>query len=140
MIEDRIRPLGAYPSLRRCGDWLFLSGMSARQADGGCAGVTQLADGELQIDVALQTRVVIEKIRKALQEAGAALSDCVSLSCYLTDMRDFEAYNRAYAEVFDEATGPARTTVAVHQLPHPHMRIEITATAFCAAMDRAATP
>jgi len=127
MSAALIKPLGAYPALKRRGDWLFVSGMSARQADGSCAGVSEL-EGQVQIDVALQTRVVIEKIRAALQTEGAALSDCVSLVCYLTDMRDFAAYNAAYAEYFD-LSGPARTTVAVHQLPHPHMRIEITATA-----------
>jgi len=122
-----IKPLGAYPALKRRGDWLFVSGMSARQADGSCAGVSEV-EGQLQIDVALQTRVVIEKIRAALQAEGADLSDCLSLCCYLTDMRDFAAYNAAYAEYFD-LSGPARTTVAVYQLPHPHMRIEISATA-----------
>jgi 2-aminomuconate deaminase len=129
MNSPRIAPLGAYPPLRRRGPWLFVSGMSARQADGSCAGVTAGHDGAPQIDVAEQTRVVIEKIRDALQAEGAGLADCLSLTCYLTDMRDFAAYNAAYAEYFDAATGPARTTLAVHQLPHPHMRIEITATA-----------
>ena len=128
MREDSIGPLGPYPPLKRCGEWLFVSGMSARQADGSCAGVSQQADGELRIDVALQTRVVIEKIRAALATEGGTLADCQTMTCYLTDMRDFAADNAAYAQYFD-AEGPARTTVAVHQLPHPHMRIEITATA-----------
>jgi len=97
MGTEAIAPLGAYPTLRRRGAWVFVSGMSARQADGSCAGVRRLPGGELQIDVAEQTRVVIAKIRAALQS--------------------------------DAETGPARTTVAVHQLPHPQMRIEITATA-----------
>ena len=43
-------------------------------------------------------------------------------------MNDFGGYNEVYAEFFDEA-GPARTTVAVHQLPHPHLLIEIQAVA-----------
>ncbi len=128
MNTNTIRPLGAYPSVRRQGPWLFVSGMSARLADGSCAGVSRTPAGDREIDVALQTRVVIEKIRAVLQAEGAGLADCVSLTCYLTDMRDFGAYNDAYAEYFD-AQGPARTTVAVHQLPHPDMRIEITATA-----------
>lgn len=113
-----MKPLGNYPPLRRRGAWLFVSGMSARQADGSVPG-----------DTAEQTRTVIEKIRAALATEGATLVDCVSLTCYLTDMRDFEAYNRAYSEYFDIASGPARTTVAVHQLPHPRMLVEITATA-----------
>lgn len=126
--SSAIKPLGNYPPLRRAGDWLYVSGMSARQADGQCAGVLRDADGGVTVDVALQTRVVIGKIRDALASAGADLSHCVSLTCYLTDMRDFDAYNRAYGEYFC-IDGPARTTIAVHQLPHPDMRIEITATA-----------
>lgn len=122
-----IKPLGNYPPLRRVGNWLYVSGMSARQADGQCAGVQHTASG-VTIDVALQTRMVIEKIRDALAREGADLSHCVSLTCYLTDMCDFDAYNRAYGEYFN-IDGPARTTIAVHQLPHADMRIEITATA-----------
>lgn len=113
-----IAPLGNYPALRRRGPWLFVSGMSARQSDGTVPG-----------DAARQTQLVIEKIRAALATEGAELSDCVSLSCYLVDMADFAAYNAAYAEFFPDLSGPARTTVAVHQLPHPDMRVEITATA-----------
>ena len=42
---------------------------------------------------------------------------------------DFAAYNEIYGLYFDY-DGPARTTVAVHQLPHPHLRIEIKAIAY----------
>lgn len=44
-------------------------------------------------------------------------------------MNDFGGYNRVYGEFFDY-DGPARTTVAVHQLPHPHLLIEIKAVAY----------
>ena len=43
-------------------------------------------------------------------------------------MNDFGGYNEVYGEYFD-ATGPTRTTVAVHQLPHPHLLIEMQAVA-----------
>ena len=46
-------------------------------------------------------------------------------------MNDFGGYNEVWAEYFDE-TGPTRTTVAVHQLPHPHLLIEIQAVAHAA--------
>ena len=48
-------------------------------------------------------------------------------------MNDFGGYNEVYAEYFDE-TGPTRTTVAVHQLPHPHLLIEIQAVAVLPAV------
>ena len=47
-------------------------------------------------------------------------------------MNDFGGYNEVYAELFDE-TGPTRTTVAVHQLPHPHLLIEIQGVAYVPA-------
>ena len=45
-------------------------------------------------------------------------------------MNDFAEYNRTYAEFFDKETGPTRTTVAVHQLPHPDLVVEIKVTAY----------
>jgi len=115
---SQIQPLGKYPNLRRGGDYLFVSGMSARMADGSVPG-----------DAREQTRIVIDKIREALASAGASLQDCVAITSYLVDMRDFAAYNEVYNGSF-AAPGPARTTVAVHQLPHPDMRVELTATAY----------
>ena len=53
----------------------------------------------------------------------------VEVSTFLVDMNDFAGYNEVYAEFFGP-DGPARTTVAVHQLPHPHLRIEIKAVAY----------
>ena len=57
------------------------------------------------------------------------LTDRAQLTSYLVNMNDFAGYNEVYGEYFDE-TGPARTTVAVHQLPHPHLLIEIQAVAY----------
>lgn len=134
-----VTPCGRLAAIRRCGAreiGLFASGMSARLAEGGCAGVSTDAGGAVSIDVAQQTRVVIAKIADALRGHGAALNDCVSMTCYLVDMSDFAAFNAVYGEYFapgDPCT-PARTTVAVHQLPHPHARVEITAVARRAAV------
>ncbi|MCW7991537.1 2-aminomuconate deaminase, partial [Streptomyces platensis subsp. clarensis] len=75
-----------------------------------------------------QTRAVIETVGRLLAAAGGGLKDLVSVTTYLVSMNDFGGYNEVYAEYFDE-TGPTRTTVAVHQLPHPHLLIEISAVA-----------
>ena len=85
--------------------------------------------GVLDADIRAQTRAVIENIKAILESAGAGLKDLVELSTYLVDMGDFKGYNEVYAEYFDY-DGPARTTVAVHQLPHPMLRIEIKAVAY----------
>jgi 2-aminomuconate deaminase len=53
----------------------------------------------------------------------------VEISTFLVNMDDFAGYNDVYAEYFDE-NGPARTTVGVRELPHPHLLIEIKAIAY----------
>jgi len=77
----------------------------------------------------MQTRSVIENIRDILHSSGAQLGDIVELSTYLVNMNDFAGYNDVYGEFFGY-DGPARTTVAVHQLPHPDLLIEIKAMAY----------
>ena len=84
--------------------------------------------GTMRLDIREQTRVVLSNIRDILAAAGAGLEDVVEVSSFLVNMNDFGGYNAVYAEYFDE-NGPARTTVAVHQLPHPHLLIEIKAVA-----------
>ena len=80
-------------------------------------------------DIRAQTRAVIENIRDILASAGATLADVVEVSTYLVSMQDFPGYNEVYAEFFGYE-GPARTTVAVAELPHPHLRIEIKVVAW----------
>jgi 2-aminomuconate deaminase len=130
LVEGKATPRGKFPHIKRAGDFLFVSGTSSRRQDNTIAGVAHVdALGATHLDVAEQTRVVIENIRDILQSVGADLSDLVELCAYLVDMNDFAAYNAVYAQYFDY-DGPTRTTVAVHQLPHPQLRIEIKAIAY----------
>ena len=81
------------------------------------------------LDIRAQTRAVIGNIRDILTAAGATLSDVVEVSTFLVSMDDFAGYNEVYSEFFG-FDGPARTTVAVAELPHPHLLIEIKAVAW----------
>lgn len=85
--------------------------------------------GTTRLDIRVQTRAVIENIRDILASQEATLADLVEVTSYLVNMNDFGGYNEVYAEYFNY-DGPARTTIAVHQLPHPHLLIEIRAVAF----------
>jgi 2-aminomuconate deaminase len=129
IVEGKAIPRGKYPHVKRAGDFLFVSGTSARRADDTIAGAKVDALGEARLDIREQTRAVLENIRDILQSAGAGLQDVVEISTYLVSMHDFAGYNEVYGEFFDH-DGPARTTVAVHQLPHPHLLIEIRAMAY----------
>ncbi|MFZ0293234.1 MAG: RidA family protein [Candidatus Sulfotelmatobacter sp.] len=129
VVEGKATPRGKYPHIKRAGDFLFVSGTSARRADNTIAGAEVDPLGATRLDIREQTRAVIENIRDILQSAGAALTDVVEVSTYLVNMTDFAGYNEVYGEFFGY-DGPARTTVAVHQLPHPHLLIEIKAMAY----------
>lgn len=130
VLSGKARPRGAYPHIRRAGDYLFVSGTSSRRADNSLAGVEVDEMGTTRLDIRAQTRAVIETIGEVLNAYSAGLGDLVAVTCYLVNMNDFAGYNEVYAEFFTAETGPTRTTVAVHQLPHPHLLIEITATAY----------
>ena len=129
VVEGKAAPLGKYPHIKRAGDFLFVSGTSARRPDNTIAGVQVDHHGTTRLDIREQTRAVLENIRDILQSAGAELRDVVEISTYLINMNDFAGYNEVYGDFFGY-DGPARTTVAVHQLPHPHLLIEITARAY----------
>lgn len=129
VVPGKAKPRGRFPHVKRAGDFLFVSGTSSRRADNSIAGADVDAMGTAKLDIRTQTRAVIENIRDILASENAMLDNVVEITTFLVDMNDFGGYNDVYAEYFDE-NGPARTTVAVHQLPHPHLRIEIKAVAY----------
>lgn len=129
VVSGKATPRGKFPHVKRAGDFLFVSGTSSRRKDNTFEGVQVDAMGVTNLDIRAQTRAVIENIRDILRDAGADLSDVVETGVFLVNMNDFGGYNEVWAEFFDY-DGPTRTTVAVHQLPHPHLLIEIKAVAY----------
>ncbi len=129
LVEGKAKPRGKFPHIKRAGDFLFVSGTSARRPDNTIAGAEADELGTTRLDIRAQTRAVIENIRDILLSAGAELKDVVEVSTFLVNMNDFGGYNEVYGEYFDY-NGPARTTVAAHQLPDPHLLIEIKAVAY----------
>lgn len=132
VIERLAAPRGRFPHVKIAGDFIYVSGTSSRRPDNTFVGAAVDEMGTTSLDIRSQTRAVIENIKSILAEAGAGLSDLVQVTTYLVSMNDFGGYNEVYAEMFDE-TGPTRTTVAVHQLPHPHLLIEIQGVAYLPA-------
>ncbi|MFI0470830.1 RidA family protein [Saccharopolyspora sp. 5N102] len=128
VVEGRAIPRGRFPHVKAVGDLIFVSGTSSRKPDNTFAGVEVDEFGTTNLDIREQTRAVIENIREILHDVGADLSDIAQITTFLVSMNDFGGYNEVYGEYFDEQ-GPTRTTVAVHQLPHPHLLIEIQAIA-----------
>lgn len=130
-MPNKVTPRGAYPHVKVVGDFIFVSGTSSRRADNSIAGVDIIDEmGTKRLNIETQTREVLQNIDRNLQKVGASLKDVVDVSTFLVNMNDFAGYNKAYAEFFNATTGPARTTVAVHQLPHPDLVVEIKVTAY----------
>ncbi len=126
-MSDEVRadrappPVGAYPHARRVGDLLFLSGVGPRQAGStAIPGVTFADDGSVaDYDIEAQCRSVFANVRHVLEAAGSSWDRLVDVTVFLTDMqRDFDTYNRVYAEHFT-GTRPCRTTVGITSLPTP---------------------
>lgn len=129
LVEGKAQPRGRFPHVKRAGDFIYVSGTSSRRPDNTIAGAAVDAMGTTFLDIRVQTRTVIENIRDILASVDASLSDVVEICSYLVSMNDFGGYNEVYGEFFDYE-GPTRTTVAVHQLPHAHLLIEIKAVAY----------
>lgn len=102
-------PVGAYPHARSVGHLLFLSGIGPRTR-----GTDAIPEG-----IEAQCRAVFDNVRRVLEDAGSRWECLVDVTVFLTDIeRDFETYNRVYAEYF-AAANPCRTTVEVSRLPTP---------------------
>mgnify|MGYP003693602165 CR=1 FL=1 len=130
VVAGRTTPLGAYPHLRVVGDLVFVSGTSARQPDGVGRGCDRRRGRRGLVRHPGQTRAVLANVAAVLAAVGLTLDDVVDVMCLPPhDGRLARATTRSTGEHFTAETGPARTTVAVHQLPHPHLAIEIKAIA-----------
>lgn len=139
VVAGKATPRGRFPHLKRAGDFLFVSGTSSRRADNSFEGATADAMGVTELDIRVQTRAVIRNIADILASEGAVLEDLVEVTVFLASMNDFKGYNETYAEFFD-VDGPTRTTMAVHQLPHPHLLIEIKGIAYRPAGSPSSSP
>ncbi|MEU4292159.1 RidA family protein [Kribbella sp. NPDC026596] len=128
VVPGKAVPRGRFPHVKVSGGFAFVSGTSSRRPDNTIAGASVDSSGTVSLDIREQTRAVLANIADILAAVGAGLEDLVSVTTYLVSMNDFGGYNEVYGEFFDES-GPSRTTVAVHQLPHPQLLIEIQAVA-----------
>ena len=122
--ERAPEPVGAFPHAKRVCNLLFLSGIGPRKRGSKeIPGVTLDSAGNIvSYDIEAQCRAVFENVRLVLEDAGATWQDIIDVTVFLTNMKkDFQTYNRLYAEYFagPGKPSPTRTTVEVTALPTP---------------------
>src|SRR5690349_21701268 len=101
------------------GKLVFISGMTARKADGTIAGIG---------DIEAQTRQVCENIKAAVEAAGGTMDDVCRVDVYVRNMEHFESIHKVRREYF-KAPAPASTMVEVSKFTSPDYLIEINAIA-----------
>ena len=101
------------------GKLVFISGMTARRADGSIAGVG---------DIDAQTRQVCENLKAAAEAAGGSLDDIVRVDVYVRNIEHFAAIHKVRQE-YCRARVPASSMVEVAKMVSPDYLIEISAIA-----------
>ena len=112
------KPLGNYSHAAAWAGLVIVSGMASRDPKTDqIPGIKKDATGKkIGYDIRLETKATLENISRVLEAAGSDLEHVLEVNTYLLDMKDFGAYNEAYADFFPTHR-PARTTVAVAGLP-----------------------
>ena len=117
-VPNAPRPVGPYSSAMIVNNLVYVSGQSGRDP------VTD----RVAEDIEAQTEQVLTNIRTILEAAGTSMSKVVRCGVFLTDMGEFKRMNAVYERMF-AGHKPARTTVAVSELPGPGLKVEIDAIA-----------
>lgn len=113
--EDKV----GYSRAVKVGNHIEISGTVAANENGHVVGSNNAYE---------QTRFILQKIEKVLQEAGASLNDVVRTRLFVTDISRFEEYAKAHGEMFGTIK-PCTSMIEVKGLVSPEYLIEIEATA-----------
>ncbi len=117
--SDAPAPIGPYNQAILSGNTLYISGQIPIDPKTG-----DLVQGDIQKE-ATQS---MKNLKAILTEAQMTFENIVKTTIFLSDMNDFAQVNAIYGQYFDEATAPARETVAVKSLPK-FVNVEISAIA-----------
>lgn len=100
--------VGPYSQGVKWGGFIFTAGQIALDA-----GTGKLIEG----DITVQTRQVMDNIKRILEAGGSSLNHVVKTTVFLANLSRFAEFNKAYAEFFTEVAPPARVTVGVSEIP-----------------------
>lgn len=106
-------PAGPYTPALIANGFLFISGQVPKRPD-----TNQVVEG----DITVQTHQVMQNLQGILAAGGCTFADVVKATVHLTDLKDFAAFNKVYAEYVTEPY-PTRTTV--QSILNPGYKVEI---------------
>lgn len=116
---NTMAPIGPYSHIAKVGQFITI---------GGTAGVDPATGRLVGPDVAAQTRQILEAFEIMLASVNSDLAHVMHINIFLVDMNDFAAMNAAYAEKLGNLR-PARTTIAVNELPKQGALVTMNLTA-----------
>lgn len=117
------RPIGPYSHVAKAGPFIAIS---------GTAGVDPVTGELAGPEVVAQTREVLRSLERMLASAGSDLGHVLHVNVFLKRIEDFDAMNGAYREAFGDLPLPARTVVAVADLPRAGALLTMNLTAVVA--------
>ena len=122
------RPLANYSEAMVAGPWIFAAGQLASDFKTGVPGEARKHPNFpfYGSDIKLQTRFVLENLKKTFQAAGSSLENVFKAQVFLTDLNDFFSFDEVWKEYFK--VPPARTTVGTTGLLVKDTRVEIDLT------------
>jgi 2-iminobutanoate/2-iminopropanoate deaminase len=106
--ENAPKAIGPYSQAILSGSYLF------------CSGQIPLNPQTMQIesqDIRLQTQQVLKNLKAVIEAAGGKMDKVVKTTVFLTDLKNFEVFNKEYDAFFGQGTPPARSTIEVSALP-----------------------
>ena len=118
-VPDLPEPASHYVHVVRAGQFVFVSGCNALDAEGNVVGGR---------DVVAQTQQVFENLRRSLEAAGATFADVCKVTIFLRHGTDRDRINGVRQEYFGP-TRPASTLVEVAGFSRDDLLVEIEAIA-----------
>jgi len=105
--EHAPKPRGPYSQAIIHNEILYISGQGP---------VNPVTDTIVRGPIEKETRSTLDNLKAIIQQAGYTMEGVLKTTCYLSDMDDFDRFNKVYSEYFPVAP-PARTTIEAAKLP-----------------------
>jgi 2-iminobutanoate/2-iminopropanoate deaminase len=115
--EKAPKPVGPYSQAVISGGFVFVSGQIPLNPE-----TSKVVEGGIEA----QTVQVMENLKHILESTGLTLSDVVKTTVFLSNLGDFQAFNKVYSKYF-EVNPPARTTVQASLMTDELLEIDAIA-------------